>query len=556
MKKRFWPRSLLKPVRAASGFRGPERREMSRAASALMAPVPARPVFAAQLLTPLLSAVLLLAALLFLGTGCSASSPQSGQAPPAQSGGDLSASAADPASQGADALPAFSGTMTMALRGDGFSGGMIAGTGDGAYTLLPSTEDFSARILYYDYATRQLIYLSNQVLVTNDEENPGWIEDVFGGAVLLTANDRLYVVKYGKSPLPSIGYEGSPTCLLQMEPNAANRKTLTVPPDSLLSYSTGIAADGENLYLIFFDYDAAAMQISGRSLRRTCFGEDRLETLFAFDAGWDGIIAGVYPEGLVLRRSQVPAEYADARLADQMPYMQYAFQLYSLRENRLSDTDFSWKQGELSLAMDDTGTVYFVKSGETRLYARDLQTGKEWVVAENLIGEDPGHPNNQENPEDQEDRENQEDAKNQENQENPENPQDPETTKNPEDPNDLPDAGRNIWLTGEIYNGHILFTVSDEAHTRYYAYEPETQKTLPLTLSFEHEGGEMFVSIKAESDEYFLVFTGFVTTQHAATGTDGTFYTVDAESFEYMLIQKEDYWNSVPNYLPFDDSLL
>ena len=428
--------------------------------------------------------------------------------------------------------------MTMALRGGGPSGGMVAGTGDGAYSLLPSTEDFSARILYYDYATRQLIYLSNQVIVTDVEDNPGWIEDVFGGAALMTANDKLYVVKYGKSPLPGIGYEGSPTCLLQMEPNAANRKTLTVPPDSLLSYSTGIAADGENLYLIFFDYDAAAMQISGRSLRRTCFGEDRLETLFTFDAGWDGIIAGVYPEGLVLRRAELPAEYADARLADQMPHMQYAFQLYSLRENRLSDTGFSWKQDELSLAMEDNGTIYFVKSGETRLYARDLQTGKEWVLTGNLLGEDPETPEFPENLED------------------PAEPEDPRNPEDPKAPENRPDAGLKIWLTGEICDGCILFTASDGVHTRYYAYDPETQKTLPLTLSFEHDGGELPVFIEAESDEYFFVHTGYITVQRSAAGTDGTFYTFDLESFEYMLIEKEDYWNSLPNYLPFDDSLL
>ena len=30
--------------------------------------------------------------------------------------------------------------------------------------------------------------LSNQVLPTNDEENPGWIADIFGGAAPIAVN--------------------------------------------------------------------------------------------------------------------------------------------------------------------------------------------------------------------------------------------------------------------------------------------------------------------------------------------------------------------------------
>ena len=119
--------------------------------------------------------------------------------------------------------------MEMALSGAGIFGTEISGDQNGAYFILPNTEDYSGRLLYYDYAIRQLIYLSDQMVVTNDEENPGWLEDIFGGAVPLAVNGKLYVVKYGKSPIPNINYEGSPSFLLQMEPNAASRKKLTVP---------------------------------------------------------------------------------------------------------------------------------------------------------------------------------------------------------------------------------------------------------------------------------------------------------------------------------------
>lgn len=396
--------------------------------------------------------------------------------------------------------------MEMALSGAGIFGTEISGDQNGAYFILPNTGDYSGRLLYYDYATRQLIYLSDQMVVTNDEENPGWLEDIFGGAVPLAVNGKLYVVKYGKSPIPNINYEGAPSFLLQMEPNAASRKKLTVPQGCLLSYNTGIAADGQNLYLLLLDYDANAMQITNTALCRTNFDENKLERLCQLGKEREGNIIGVYPEGLVLQRSWISSEYAGDDLQDQLPHLQYELQLYSLRENRLTDTGFAWTQGELSFTARQ-GIVYFVKSGGACLYAHNLQNGKEWIVTDNIFGEAQ------------------------------------------------PTPAASVMLMGEIRDNHIMFSSSTGEHTRYYSYNLTTQETLPLSLSFTHEGGEIPVFIQNETDQYFLVNGGMMNITRSATGLDGSLYTVDSSMTEYMLIKKEDYWNSVPNYIPFDDTL-
>lgn len=44
--------------------------------------------------------------------------------------------------------------------------------------------------------------------------------------------------------------------------------------------------------------------------------------------------------------------------------------------------------------------------------------------------------------------------------------------------------------------------------------------------------------------------------QRTAYGTDGSFYTMESNEPQYALIEKADYWNSISNYLAFDDSLL
>ena len=291
-----------------------------------------------------------------------------------------------------------------------------------------------------------------------------------------------------------------------MEPNAASRKKLTVPQGCLLSYNTGIAADGQNLYLLLLDYDANAMQITNTALCRTNFDENKLERLCQLGKEREGNIIGVYPEGLVLQRSWISSEYAGDDLQDQLPHLQYELQLYSLRENRLTDTGFAWTQGELSFTARQ-GIVYFVKSGGACLYAHNLQNGKEWIVTDNIFGEAQ------------------------------------------------PTPAASVMLMGEIRDNHIMFSSSTGEHTRYYSYNLTTQETLPLSLSFTHEGGEIPVFIQDETDQYFLVNGGMMNITRSATGLDGSLYTVDSSMTEYMLIKKEDYWNSVPNYIPFDDTL-
>lgn len=398
--------------------------------------------------------------------------------------------------------------MTMALHSLGLLGTEIAGNENGAYYILSDTQDYSARILYYDYATRQLTYLSNQVIVTNDEENPGWLEDVFGGAVPLAVNEKLYIVKYGKPAIPSIPYEGSPSFLLQMEPNAANRQALAIPQGNLLKNNTGIAADGESLYVLLTSYDEAAMEITDVTLCKTDFSRKTFDRLLSFGVEKDTYIIGVYPGGIILQQTALPTQYAYADKQVQMAHVVNELQLYSIAENKILHTDFTWTQGELSFVLGQ-GVVYYVKNGTAQLCAYDLQNQTEQVIKENLLD---GLP--------------------------------------------VEDADVQIRLMGSFIDNHICFKLQAGEERLDYSYSLQTQKALPLSLYFEYEGGTIPVSIAAESEECFLVNTGFHMLNRTATGTDGTPYSFASKMTEYALIQKEDYWNSIPNYIFFDDALL
>ena len=257
-----------------------------------------------------------------------------------------------------------------------------------------------------------------------------------------------------------------------MEPNAANRTKLSVPQGSLLPYSSGIAADGSNLYLLLLDYDSQKMQITNTTLCCTDFNKNKMNRLCSLGNQKDWSIIGTYSEGLILQCSWLPSEHSSQNSDDRLSNLHYELQLYSLHDNCLIDTNFTWKQGELSLVINQD-TIYYVKKGDLRLYAHSLQTGKDLVVSDNLYGSDSSDS-----------------------------------------------------------SGSVM--------------------TMPLLLSYEYDGGTIPVSIMAENEQYFLVNTGIVTLPRSATGTDGSIYNIDYPITDYKLIKKEDYWNSVPNYLSFD----
>ena len=285
-----------------------------------------------------------------------------------------------------------------------------------------------------------------------------------------------------------------------MEPNAANRTKLSVPQGSLLPYSSGIAADGSNLYLLLLDYDSQKMQITNTALCCTDFNKNKMNRLCSLGNQKDWSIIGTYSEGLILQCSWLSSEHSSQDPDDQLSNLHYELQLYSLHDNCLIDTNFTWKQGELSLVINQD-TIYYVKKGDLRLYAHSLQTGKDLVVSDNLYGSDSS------------------------------------------------DSSGSVMLVGEIHDNNIVFSNLNE---QYFCYNLSTKKTMPLLLSYEYDGGTIPVSIMAENEQYFLVNTGIVTLPRSATGTDGSIYNIDYPITDYKLIKKEDYWNSVPNYLSFD----
>lgn len=108
-------------------------------------------------------------------------------------------------------------------------------------------------------------------------------------------------------------------------------------------------------------------------------------------------------------------------------------------------------------------------------------------------------------------------------------------------------------ISCEVRDSHLILYLANEALYKgtYASVDLDTMQIAPLNLYAKENGKDVFVGIFAEGEKDFLVRVGKFTRKRKDYGTDGTPFTYEQSFEDYVLIRKEDYWNSRPNYLRF-----
>lgn len=108
-------------------------------------------------------------------------------------------------------------------------------------------------------------------------------------------------------------------------------------------------------------------------------------------------------------------------------------------------------------------------------------------------------------------------------------------------------------ISCEVRDSHLILYLANEALYKgtYASVDLDTMQIAPLNLYAKENGEDVFVGIFAEGEKDFLVRVGKFTRKRNDYGTDGTPFTYEQSFEDYVLIRKEDYWNSRPNYLRF-----
>lgn len=363
---------------------------------------------------------------------------------------------------------------------------LAAGGEDAAYCLVDG-EQFTAHLVKLDYASGIQTYWPDGLQSTFDENDPGWIGDIYGGARPVAFGQNLYVFKYGKIPLENANLEGSPARLHRLA--GGGRSTVEAEPDCPFESVGGIATDGQELYLLACKFDEEGERQEYR-VCRTDFETGGLQTLAAMDAAeGDYRLVGVWAEGLMLRHSAAGARSGSVK------ERQHQLMLFSLVDGSLRPAGFAWNEDETTCVFG-SGCVYYLPKAQGRLFRFDVATGaSDEGVALHREGDDE------------------------------------------------PVAAT---LFGEDYGSHLMGYTSINEGSRMVSIETATGLVKEVELGFEYDMGWMPMTIAAETDTQFLVNSSMRQTSASVSMANGSPHTVYLPVRSWALIDKEDYWNSRP----------
>ena len=358
-------------------------------------------------------------------------------------------------------------------------------------------------ILYYDYETMALNYLSNQLIATSSDENPGWIPSNEGGTVPVINNDYLYVVTVGLRPLGEM--EGTPPKVFRMAMDGSDRKELILSENMLLDQNSGIAGDDNGIYLLMDTYDAQAKAFGDYILLYIDGKMEKTEEIAKFSNNVYSInLYGAFGNELVFRIAEPQEGYEDASRSEQFKHLKYKFICYDIvtHEETLL---LQYNKGELSISYDFGNIMYYCYVGENEIHCIDI-TSREDVIALHA-----------------------------------------------EDIIDL-SGNETVRVYDPILDGKIGVNTSVEEpyESHKYYYDLSTGDLYEPKMVFYEDDVEHPVMIVAETEDSFVVLNGYIYYTEIDTIDGMPAETTRIEKY-FSLITKEDYWNNNPNYESFTD---
>ena len=403
---------------------------------------------------------------------------------------------------------ATSGTAYSAYKTVYTGEGTYGGTEAGAYRLAYRA-DGSSNITYIDYATCSEIYLCNRPNCTHDNEScTSWLpmdgisKDVFAAGdhlVILYHGSASDVDEFGPASMPHIDIANL---------DGSERKTL-ITLDAACEMNLPILSDGNSLvFLTTVVQQTGNVVSSANQLVRIPFDEGKMQVLYDFSAdapqGEDLIdcpwfLYGATDDGFIVKNIAVSVPVEPGQTGIVQAVQQHT--IYKLQEQNgklAMEEVFSYPGGAYGEYLYHND-LYQLVLDETnvRLSRLDLTTGKKEDIADHLPAGD----------------------------------------------SDM------VIFTG-IYDGKLMLSSWHDNTPVRVMVDLDTHEVKPCTLTYPEGEQERPVWIFAESKDAYLVVFRCELYNEAVKGKLGDVRNMNRVRDIYGLIDKQDYWNSVPNYKP------
>ena len=364
-------------------------------------------------------------------------------------------------------------------------------TQDGCYSLDPYP-DGTADLIYYDYQTQQCVQLSSDANLKHDPASSAYFPSFKGGARCLVSGKNLYILKSGQPYIDASVAGNDPVARLYcMTLNGADRTVTEYGSNVVFQWDACVAGDAEGmLYTVLTVVDPETAQIS-YVLAKLGKGMPTCETIAAWDARATVALAGVCKDGFLISKKYATPTKAETQL-----------QIYR-KDGAPGQTILEWEANSVTGFTLFDNVLYYTQRDDPLLYAKPVQAPSDIFTI---------------------------------------------------DPSGFTDfKPEAVYLRDEVRDRHLMFQVIGENDQQAYAAVDLASKTIfPLQLYAGKGEDRTFVGIFAEGQEDFLVRVGKFTRNRTDYGPDGTPYTYEQGFEDYVLISKEDYWNSKPHYRRFD----
>ena len=364
-------------------------------------------------------------------------------------------------------------------------------TANGCYSLDPYP-DASADIIYYDYLTQECIRLSADANLGHDPASTAYIPSFKGGARCFVVGDYLYVIKSGQ-PYTDASVSGNdPTArIYSMALDGSDRKIQEYGSNMVFNWFGGVAGNGTDaLFTIVSIVDPQKAEVKSALVK---FGRNLsgYEILYEWNDDVVANLVGTCDDSFIATITSK----SDPTKTEWISISQERV----LKDNLLGDE----KESNITSYTIYDGIMYYTKEKSAAVYRYDILHDVHLESLETDEYEDF-----------------------------------------------LPSR---TMISCEVRDSHLILYLANEALYKgtYASVDLDTMQIAPLNLYAKENGEDVFVGIFAEGEKDFLVRVGKFTRKRNDYGTDGTPFTYEQSFEDYVLIRKEDYWNSRPNYLRF-----
>lgn len=237
-----------------------------------------------------------------------------------------------------------------------FSAG--ATTDEGFYDLVLNL-DGTGNIIYYDYATRQCVYLSDQInSLHRDESDTSFFESFIGGADILSDGNYLYILKQTNRYLLENDDKRGSGYIYRMDLDGNHRKAIPLPANMYIYPTSGIASVDSTLCFLVLETQKDSSDAT--KLIQVDFEHNKIKEIMTFSDQISPFLVGSCESGLIFSTN-------DHTLKKQ------TLQLLDFQTMQLSIVPFDADNAEYRID-SSSGNIYYIPSAKDEIWAYNIIT--------------------------------------------------------------------------------------------------------------------------------------------------------------------------------------